>query len=180
MPCFQFQKMPNELLIALSTVFSGCVLSRISHIERSYMIHIKTYMNHIGYEYDLYELCEKMALFIYEIWLTSCTIHVRILYERCMVHAWYVYDKWFIHTKCVVSKAAPRKWCRLPMPSVCVRPSVCPKKISSKTANAVGLNMEWHECLWPDDVLRLKKFQNFFNSNFWQIFNLLNQYLSSI
>ena len=66
-------------------------------------------MNHLGYEYDLYELCEKMALFIYEIWLTSCTIHVRILYERCMVHAWYVYDKWFIHTKCVVSKAAPRK-----------------------------------------------------------------------
>ena len=66
-------------------------------------------MNHIGYEYDLYELCEKMTLFIYEIWLTSCTIHVRILYERCMVHAWYVYDKWFIHTKCVVSKAAPRK-----------------------------------------------------------------------
>ena len=57
-------------------------------------------------------------------------------------------------------------------PSVCL--SVCLLPKGSQTAKAVTMNLDFFESSWPGTGYRRKKNQNFVNTNFWQIFKVLN------
>ena len=72
---------------------------------------------------------------------------------------------YFIKPEGLVSIAAAQN-------DVCCRwrPSVRPRKISSKTGKAVERNLILDESPWPEDGFRAKKFQNIFTTNFWRFF----------
>jgi hypothetical protein len=123
--------------------------------------------------------------FIINIWHIVFIIHSCHYSSNKKTIALQVFNRnWIYHLtnlKCYqtpkgwLSDSAARNWkCCAVYPSLCKMAVCCPTPIGSKNMKAVGLNLEFHDCLWPGIRFGHKKNLKFLKTLFHAIFLNLN------